>query len=198
MIEVGQARAKQASQENIHWVIRRAEEFKAPSSSLELITIGEAFHRLDQSRIANRALDWLAPGCCLATLGCFSLQQGLEPWHDVLRAVTRPWLKRRITTPPESTRTSSRSRGSNHERKVLTAFGFDHVATCDFVHPYVWNLHSILGNLHSTSNLSKRVLGNEAKHFASKVRSALLAYDSSGRYPENLRYGYSLFRKPRC
>ena len=34
----------------------------ASPESFELITIGEAFHRLDQRLIAERAMEWLAPG----------------------------------------------------------------------------------------------------------------------------------------
>ena len=35
------------------------------------------------------------------------------------------------------------------------------------------------------------------KRFDADVRHALLAHDASGRYPETLRFGYSLFRTPR-
>ena len=84
MIEVGRARAKRLGLANIRWMVGQAEEVEASPGSFELITIGEAFHRLDQRLIAERAMEWLAPGRCLTTLGCFSLRQGREPWHDIL------------------------------------------------------------------------------------------------------------------
>ncbi len=196
MVEVGRARAKRQGLGNIRWMVRRAEEVDASPGSFELITIGEAFHRLDQRRIAERAMSWLAPGGGLATLGCFSLMQGREPWHDILRAVVRRWRDDGSTTRPRSARPSPRPRGPDHDRKVLTAFGFEHIGTYDFPHPYVWTLDSILGNLHSTSNLSRRALGLTVERFDPDVRHELLAYDSSGRYPETLRFGYSLFSKP--
>ena len=80
--------------------------------------------------------------------------------------------------------------------EVLTAVGFEYVGTHDFPHPYVWTLDSILGNLHSTSKFSRRLLGDKTERFDADVRRALLAYDASGRYPETLRFGYSLFRTP--
>ena len=81
--------------------------------------------------------------------------------------------------------------------KCLTAFGFEHVGTYDFPHPYVWTLDSVLGNLHSTSKLLEaRCWAIRPKRFDADVRRALLAYDTTGRYPETLRFGYSLFRKP--
>ncbi len=196
MIEVGRAQAKRQGLSNIRWIIGRAEEVEAVPGSFELITIGEAFHRLDPRLVAKRALAWLAPGRCLATLGCFSLLRGREPWHDVLRAAVRPWTERDATTQCRSTRPPPRPRGADHERAVLTAFGFDHVGTFNFPHPHVWTLDSILGNLHSTSKLSKQVLGDKAERFDADVRCALLEFDRIGRYPETLRFGYNLFRTP--
>ena len=196
MVEIGREQATRRGLENVRWIVGRAEEIEAAPASFQLITIGEAFHRLDQRLIAERAMTWLAPGYCLATLGCFSLMQGHEPWHDILRGVVRRWTKHDSTTHPARTRPSPRPRGADHDRQVLTASGFEHAGTYDFPRPYVWTLDSILGNLHSTSNLSRRALGNEAERFDADVQRALLSFDSSGRYPETLRFGYSLFRKP--
>ena len=196
MTEVGRMQANRQGLSNIHWLVGRAEEVEAAPGSFELITIGEAFHRLDQRSIAERATAWLAPGGGLATLGCFSLMQGQEPWHETLRAVIRPWTDHGATAQPAGTPLSPQPRGADHDREVLTAVGFECVGTHDFPHPYVWTLDSILGNLNSTSNLSVRVVGDEAERFAADVRRALLAYDASGRYPETLRFGYSLFRTP--
>ena len=196
MIEVGRARATRLGPTNVRWTVGRAEEVEAQPGSFELITIGEAFHRLDQRLIAERAMAWLAPGGGLATLGCFSLMQGHEPWHDILRTVVRQWMEDVAATHPTSTPPEHQPRGADHDREVLTAFGFEHVGTYDFPHPYVWTLDSILGNLHSTSKFSRRLLGDKTERFDADVRRALLAYDASGRYPETLRFGYSLFRTP--
>ena len=196
MIEFGRAQARQRGLTNVRWTVGRAEEVEASPGSFELITIGEAFHRLDQRLIAERAMAWLAPGHCLATMGCFSLMQGVEPWHDILRTVVRRWAGRDATAEPASTPPSPRPRGADHDRQVLTAHGFEHVGTYDFPHPYVWTPDSILGNLHSTSNLSRLALGDETQRFDADLRRALLTYDSSGRYLETLRFGYSVFRRP--
>jgi len=124
MVKVGSARAQGQGLSNIRWMVGRAEEVDASPESLELIAIGEAFHRLDQRLIAERAMEWLAPGCGLATLGCFSLMQGREPWHDVLRAVVRRW-RSDGSTVTTSAPLPSRPRGSDHDRKVLSMFGFE-------------------------------------------------------------------------
>ena len=68
MVEVGQQEARQRGVHNITWLVGKAEDLQAPPASCALITIGEAFHRLDQQRVAQHALQWLQPGCCAATL----------------------------------------------------------------------------------------------------------------------------------
>lgn len=196
MIEVARARAERQGLTNIRWMVGRAEVVEAAPGSFELITIGEAFHRLNQPTIAARAMTWLAPGCCLSTLGCFSPMVGQEPWHDVLRAAVRPWAQPDATTDPPSQQPSSRPRGAETERDVLTSHDFEHVGTFGFPQPHVWTVDSILGNLRSTSRFSRRALGHDVERFDAEVRRALLAFDSGNRYPETLRFGYSLFRTP--
>ena len=84
------------------------------------------------------------------------MMRGQEPWHDALRAAVGQ---------PTSPQPPPRPRGADHDREVLTASGFDHVGTFNFPHPHVWTLDSILGNLNSTSRLTRGVLGDEAERF---------------------------------
>ena len=58
MIEVGQQEAERRGVANIRWIVGRGEELEADPASFELITIGEAFHRLDQRLVTKRALQW--------------------------------------------------------------------------------------------------------------------------------------------
>ncbi len=196
MIEVGRKQATQKGLTNVRWIAGRAEEVEASPCSFELITIGEAFHRLDQRLIAGRAMEWLAPGRGLATMGCFSILRGNEPWHDILRTVIRKWAGHGSATRPTSTNPTPRSRGADHDREVLKTFGFEDIGGYDFPHPHVWTLDSIIGNLNSTSKLSTRALGDEAERFEAGVRHALLDYDSTGRYPETMRFNYVFARRP--
>jgi ubiquinone/menaquinone biosynthesis C-methylase UbiE len=46
MINVGREEARKRGIGDIRWMVGRAEEMKAETGSFELITIGEAFHRL--------------------------------------------------------------------------------------------------------------------------------------------------------
>jgi len=196
MIEVGREEAMRKGLTNVQWVLGRAEEVKVSARSLELITIGEAFHRLDRTMVAERAMEWLAPSCSLAILGCFSILKGSEPWQRILRKVVRKWRPHSSESRSDSAECSRRSSTAKHDWEVLQPFGFENAGTYNFQYPYVWNLDSILGNLYSTSTLSRRILGGESRRFESVLRRALLAYDSRGVYKENLLFGYSLYKKP--
>jgi SAM-dependent methyltransferase len=195
MIVVGQQEAIQRDVNNITWMVGKAEELEAPPASFALITIGEAFHRLDQQRVAEHTLQWLQPGGCVAILGGYGLTSGTEPWQRLVAAIVRQWTRRTaahgaVSVPPQP------GSGPDHNERVLRATGFAEVASYSFIAPYDWTIDTIIGNLYSTSFCSKHVLGDNAAAFEAELKAALLAYDPSGKYPEQMRFGYTLGRKP--
>ena len=177
-------------------MVGRAEDFKAPPSSFELITIGEAFHRLDQRLIAERALKLLSPGSCLATMGGYGILSGKEQWQHLVAEIVCKWTSREAAAAPGSTDHTDLPRGPDHSRRVLREAGFEEVESHGFMCPFVWTLESIAGYLYSTSRCSKGVLRERAEGFEADLRCRLLAYDSRGQYPETMRFGYTLARKP--
>lgn len=189
MIAEGRAQARQAQADNLRWLTARAEDLEAPNVAFDLITIGEAFHRFDRPLIARRALAWLKPGACLAALGCFGITRGNEAWQAVLRRIVEKW------TSKEPGFHASK-RGAGHDEQVLTAAGFDDVASHTFMQPHDWTLASIVGNLHSTSTCSPSMLGDKVEAFEADLKRALLDHDPSGIYRETLRFGYTLARRP--
>ena len=54
MIAAGQREASRRGVGTIRWLVGRAEDLSLSPASIELITIGEAFHRLDQRLVASR------------------------------------------------------------------------------------------------------------------------------------------------
>ena len=195
MVEVGQHEATQRGVHNITWMVGKAEDLQAPPASCALITIGEAFHRLDQQRVAQHTLQWLQPGGCVAILGGDGLTSGREPWQRLVAEVVRHWTSRAaahgdVSAPPQP------GSGPDHNERVLRATGFAEVASYPFVAPHDWTIDTIIGNLYSTSFCSKQVLGANAAAFEAELKAALLAYDPSGQYHEQMRFGYTIGRKP--
>jgi len=197
MIERARSKAARAGASNVRWIVGRAEDVDAPEDSVELVVIGNAFHRLDRSRVARCALDWLAPGRCMAIAGSSSLGTGKEEWQALARRVLardRPPEQPAATTTPGATPGAAERMLSHQE--VLTQAGFEEVEQYDFPTPHVWTLDSFVGYLYSTSFASKGSLGSSAESVEEELRRELLAYDPSGRYSETIDFYYILGRVP--
>jgi ubiquinone/menaquinone biosynthesis C-methylase UbiE len=195
MIEVAQKEAAQRGVNTITWMVGKAEELQAPPASFELITIGEAFHRLDQQLIAKQALEWLQPGCCLASLGSYGVMEGKEAWQRIVADIVRRWTSR-VGPSGGGSAQPQPSSGPAHYELVLRDTGFEDVASKTFVEGHTWTIETIIGNLYSTSFCSKNVLGDSSDAFEADLRAALLAHDPSGTYREQMGFGYTIGRKP--
>lgn len=195
MIEVGQKEATQRGVKTIKWMVGRAEDLQAAPASFELITIGDAFHRLDQQLVAKQALEWLQPGCCLVSLGSYGIMDGKEPWQRIVADIVRHWTSRVSPSGNVSAQPQPGS-GPDHYERVLRATGFEDVASYPFVEGHDWTIETIIGYLYSTSFCSKKVLGDNSEAFEAALKAALLAHDPSGKYRENKGFGYTIGRKP--
>lgn len=194
MIAVGRAAAARRGIRNVVWHVGRAEDVEASDGAFDLITIGEAFHRLEQSAIASKAMGWLRAGGCLATLGTDGRFSGDAPWQVSLREVRDRWLARAF---PDGFGIWLPAQGEGQQRReeTLRAAGFVDVEGRTFEEELDLDFDSIVGFLASTSICSRGVLGHDFDAFEADLRAALGA-DGSTRYPETLRVGYTLARKP--
>jgi ubiquinone/menaquinone biosynthesis C-methylase UbiE len=193
MIAVGKEEATQRGVHHIQWMVGKAEELTAPPAWFELVTIGEAFHRLDQQVVAEQTRLWLQPGRCLAVIGTCSLASDWEPWQRIVAQIVHKWTGRVVSTGGVST-PHVPSGSTEHTEWVLQQSGFEEVGSYSFIEPHDWTIETILGNLFSLSVCSKRVLGSNADAFETDLKAALLAHDPSGRYHEKMRFGYTLGR----
>jgi hypothetical protein len=128
-------------------------------------------------------------------MGNYHLTSGDEPWQHIVVGIARKWTTR-YYAPAKIPSQPKPHHGARHNERVFKDVGFTDVESYPFVHPYVWTIDSIIGNLFSTSRYSKRMLGEKADDFEADLRQALLDHDPSGRYSENMRFGYTLARKP--
>jgi SAM-dependent methyltransferase len=195
MIEVGQQEATQRGVNTIKWMVGMAEDVQAAPASFELITIGEAFHRLDQQLVAKQALQWLQPGCCLASLGSYGVMEGTEPWQRIVADIARRWINR-VRSSGDGSAQPKPGSGPTHYELVLRETGFEDITSYQFVEGHTWTIETIIGNLYSTSFCSKKVLGDNSEAFEADLRAALLAQNPNGKYRENIGFGYTIGRKP--
>jgi SAM-dependent methyltransferase len=194
MIEAGRGEAARKEIDNIRWTVGRVENLEAPAASFELITIGEAFHRLDQQIVASQSVRWLKPGGCLASMGSYSVLSGKGPWQEIVKETVRRWRSRRFPNGNDSPKGPASY--PEHNERVFRESGFVEVASYAFIERHEWKIESILGYLYSTSACSKVLLGDDVERFESELRAALLAYDPSGIYQERADWGYTIGRKP--
>ena len=194
MVGLGREEAQRQGVTNIRWEVGRAEDLEIPASSIELITIGEAFHRLHQIKIAELSLDWLKPGCCLATLGGVRITGGCEPWQAIVRKVLGKWTGKQIK--PKSAEGPGAYDGRTHDGQVLEEAGYVDIQNHQFTHPYQWTTDSIIGVLYSGSGNLRGSLGSRFKAFEVDLEESLLDFDPIGKFTEQMSFGYTLARKP--
>ena len=87
MVNFAAAKAAAMGLRNSEWHVARAEEFVA--DGFRLVTIGNAFHRLDRPAVAERARHWLRPGGFLALLWTPVLT-GSSQWQLTLDGCVSP------------------------------------------------------------------------------------------------------------
>ena len=194
MVEVGREGAQRRGITNVRWKVGRAEDLRIPLSSIELITIGEAFHRLHQVKIAELSFKWLKPGCCLSTLGGVRITGGSEPWQALVREVLGKWTRKDIR--PKSEELSGEYDGRIHDGQILEEAGFVDIQNHQFTHPYEWTTDSIIGVIYSGAGDLRGSLGDRSKDFELELISLLLSHHPEGKFAEQMSFGYTLARKP--
>jgi SAM-dependent methyltransferase len=192
MIEVGAAEAARRGVDNISWIVGRAEEAVFDAGAVDLITIGEAFHRLDQTTVIRNTADWLKPGGSLVTLGTEGLLAGGPSWKTAVAEVAHRWMAKVFPTGWAEARPGAQT-APDAIAEALGRAGFSEVETRSFSEPWAWSFDAIVGYLRSTSVCSDRVLGAALAEFEAELRSAL---GGDGPFREQLRSNYTIARKP--
>jgi SAM-dependent methyltransferase len=195
MVAVGRERAAARGIANIEWRVGRAEDFEAAPASFDLITIGEAFHRLRQSVVASRAFGLLRPGGHLATLGLDGRFEGESEWQATLREVSDVY--RALAFPNGWAEVLPGERNGTEARiETFRRAGFTDVEEHILDVPHVWTFDEIAGYLESTSTCSRRALGVHFEPFIAELRTRLMG-SGAETFSETIRWGYTLARKPR-
>jgi SAM-dependent methyltransferase len=173
-----------------------AEDLAAPADYFDVITVGNAFHRLRRTVLAPAMLGWLRPGGFLALLwGGSPWHGGDEPWQRVLAATMQRWQHRpgAIARIPAGYQAD---RDARPDLDILTEAGFAFAGRYDFPASRLWTADELAGFLASTSVLSAASLGEHAAEFDSDLRRALAACRPDGRFRQHDVMSYELARRP--
>ena len=169
---------------DVHTEVCAAEDLAAPADYFDLVTIGNAFHRLRRTPVAANVQRWLRPGGFLALVWGRAPWDGDEPWQQALSATMERW--RPASRIPASW---EEARRSTPDAAILKAAGFQIVGHYEFPTAHVWTPDSVVGFLYSTSVLSRQALGDLAPDFEQDVRRIL-----TGELRQLIDFGYDLAR----
>ena len=195
MLAEGRRLADERGIANVTWLCSRAEDLDLPPSSLDLATIGEAFHRLDQQSVLESAFRWLRPGGVLATMGA-NVLHGADGWQRLALDIIEEWVR-----PAFPTGWAIAAPGALSTSPALLdqfqRFGFRDVADHEYQMAHLWTVDGILGYLRSMSLCSPLVMGDRRPDFEAAMRSALLALNPAGEFEGALEFGLTIARRPR-
>ncbi|MFF7795784.1 methyltransferase domain-containing protein [Streptomyces sp. NPDC007991] len=180
---------------HVRAVTAKAEELDMEAGSVELIVIGNAFHRLRRDLVAQRALTWLEPGGCLALCWSTSPWSGPLDWQQAFGSLLRRWQKALGATsriPPGA----ERQRHADPDQDVLSRAGFAPVERHQFTVEHRWTIDELAGHVRSTSFLPPSVLAGRAPEFDVDLMTELGPYATDGHLTETVSFAYDLARKP--
>ncbi len=189
-------KARAAGLGHLRVMTSSAENLSAPDGGFDLVTIGNAFHRLPRTGVAASALRWLRPGGFLALL--YSGEnpwRGDAPWQRAMAGVVDSWMARsgghdRIPAGYEQ------DRRERPDRAVLAAAGFDVLGDRVFPIEHAWSTETLTGLLFSTAVLSRGALGGQAGDLAADLRRELGGFEEAGGLPETIGFVCELARRP--
>jgi SAM-dependent methyltransferase len=192
MIRLVQTRSR-ARRLPVRAAVAAAEALDLAPGSVELVTIGTAFHRLDRDAVAQRVCDWLAPGGHLAL--CWAgvpMQDQDVPWQRAMAEVVGEWRDRLGVREhlPDGWDEDLRRRP---DREVIAATGLEFVGRREVDRTQRWDAAELAGFCYSTSLLPRRVFGARTTEFEADLAERLRPF---GDLVTHLSFAYELFRSP--
>jgi SAM-dependent methyltransferase len=196
MIDVARHKADQADDGGrFRFLTCAVDQLAAPAGHFDLVTIGNAFHRLPRTVVAPAILRWLRPGGFLALLWGGSPHDGAEPWQRAMAATMQRWQDR----PGADARIPAgyqADRDASPDQRILAEAGFEVLGRYAFPFRRVWTADELAGFVASTAVLSAAALGEHAAEFDADLRRELAAGQPDGRFSQREDVAYQLARRP--
>lgn len=192
MVAFGAAKASKAGVENITWTAGSVETASV-HGSFELITIGNAFHRVKRRVVAERMLTWLQPGGGAALVWGSGPWRGGLDWQRAADELIKRWIANLAgdRVPADWEAVMDRD---PHER-ILAEAGFDYAGRFEFSAEETWTVQSLTGYMYSTSGLNREALGGQIGAFERELADLLLSHNASDRFEVAASYAFELARK---
>jgi len=189
-VAFGRAKAHALGVTNIVWLAGSAETV-ALRGRLDLITVGNAFHRVDRPVVAERMRSWLSPGGAVALLWAAAPSQGTQPWQTAMEELFVEWMDRAGTADRVPAGWQEAIERDSHEQ-VLRRAGFEYVGKFEFSSEQVWTVETLTGFAYSTSMLNRHAIGDMATEFERDLAERLGSCTSDGTFRQSISFAYEL------
>lgn len=193
-VAFGRAKAQGAGNADIRWIVGAAEVAEV-GSHFELVTVGNAYHRLNRSIVAARAFSCLGPGGGVALLWSDPPSRGDEAWQRALTGLMAEWMERVGTVDRVPAGWDVEMQREPHEA-VLTSAGFEYLGKFEFRRQERWTATALAGYMFSTSILNRDALGDRTEALERDLASLVSSHASQGVVVADAAYAYQLARKP--
>ncbi len=189
----GQGRGGRAA--NVRALACAAEDLRVPAGSFDLVTIGNAFHRLPRDTVAASTFRWLRPGGFLALAWGGSPNEAEERLAAGPGRVTGRW-KARAGAHGRVPAEYEQDRRERPDLAILRGAGFENAGRHQFAAVHDWTPEALAGYALSTSVLSPVALGGQATEFTEDLRRELAAAQPDGRFQQTIIFACDLARRP--
>ena len=193
-IEYASAKAARLGIGNVTWVAGSAESVDL-DGRFELITVGNAFHRLRRDAVASRMRSWLTTGGGVALVWGDMPWVGRTAWQTELLQLFIDWVARMDVADRVPAGFEEAMERDPHA-SVLRRAGLDYLGTFEFPVEQSWSLEQLTGHMYSTSLLNRSVLGERSEEFEEDLARRLLEVEPTGRFIGPACYAYELAVAP--
>ena len=195
MVSVATAKAAAGPAGSVRVLAAAAEDLAAPAAAFDLVTIGNAFHRLRRERVAQLVRGWLVPGGCLALVWTSSPWAGDAPWQRAMSATMDRW-RDRIPGGDRVPAGYEQDRRDRPDRVILGDCGLETGESWALPVSHEWSVEALTGFVFSTAVLSRAALGGQAGAFAAELERDLLGCVPGGRFRQVISFACELARRP--
>lgn len=179
MIAEGRRLAAAQGRGNIQWLHSSAEEVALGTESFRVATIGKAFHWMHRDEVLRKLALYIADGGGLAIVNP-GKRRPQESWEPAADRIIAEFLG------PQTRHPRSNPQEPEHEPALLRSEYFSNFTAHEFPATIRRDIGSILGCVYSTSSSSKRLFGEDAAAFETKLTNALLRLNPSGVFSEQV------------
>jgi len=195
MIRLVREKVLAAGARHVSPMVSSAEDLVAPRRAFELVTVGNAFHRLNRESVAASTYGWLQAGGCLALLWADAPWAGKQDWQKALFQTLQRWMATAGATDRVPARWE-RAREQRPDAMMLAQTGFEHLGAFHFPTEHRWSVDDLTGFVYSTSFLPRHTLGMSVAAFEADIHTALDQVARVEGLWQAVDFAYDFFRRP--